>query len=81
MLTTESPPSPPAPTTEYISEKWDPIIASGLTTTAVATTVGGILGTLVTRRGSGWRTGAMMAGVGFGIGNVAERVWDVKSKE
>ncbi|GMH61825.1 hypothetical protein TrRE_jg10550 [Triparma retinervis] len=70
----------PPPITEYISEKWDPIIATGLTTGAVATAVGGVIGTLITRRGSGWRAGAMMAGVGFGIGNSLEMAFDAVEK-
>ncbi|GMI34006.1 hypothetical protein TrCOL_g6065 [Triparma columacea] len=77
-MSTPTPKTPPP--TEYISEKWDPIIASGLTTGAVATVVGGVLGTLITRRGSGWRAGAMMAGVGFGIGNAAELAFDMDKK-
>jgi len=53
----------------------DPIIESGLITTGLGIVVGGVLGTLLTRRGSGWRLGSVAAGAGFGVGATLEKTY------
>jgi len=77
-----TPSSPPPSSSWQIPPSAEPIIEQGLITTGVGIVVGGLLGTLLTRRGSGWRLGAVVAGAGFGVGSTLERTYaTVKGKE
>ena len=54
----------------------EPHIETGLLTTGAGLLVGGAVGLLFFRSGSGYRGACVAVGGGFGLGGMVERIWE-----
>mmetsp|Transcript_18551 Transcript_18551/g.37164 ORF Transcript_18551/g.37164 Transcript_18551/m.37164 type:complete len:96 (-) Transcript_18551:110-397(-) len=75
---TPSTPTSATPLPSYqISAAYDDVIVDTLMLTTVVTAAFGAAGMALTRSGSGYRLGSVMAGLGFGVGYGANRGYRV----
>ena len=59
----------------------EPHIEAGLLQTAGGILVGGVVGLVLFRSGSGYRGASMAVGGGFGVGGMVERIWEESQRQ
>ncbi len=68
-------PEQPSPPTWQLPEGIENVIESGIIKASVGAVTGAVVGSVLFKSGSGWRSAGAAMGVGVALGSTVERAW------